>query len=168
MSEGTFITSKGQSVRNDVAYKNSENELIEVGTVRKYYASEALRVSIDSLDLESPKIFDLSNNPERGFGYPYGAIDYFKQKSDIQLNPPEGPQVITEMSRFSSEKPVAESFESFLVSLKHNSETNYYEGVIDIRVWLEGWDADAFDPIFKDLISIQFEFVAVAPNHLFE
>lgn len=167
-SEGTYIVSRGQSFQNKVDFNYSEDEVIEAGTVRKYYASEAMRVAINSEDLSVPKIFDLSNNPTRGFGYPFGAIDYFHKNNNVELIPPNAPLVITEMSEISSEMPVALTFDSYLLSLKENSETNYYEGMIEINIWLEGWDADAFDAILKDLIKIQFEFVAVAPNELFE
>lgn len=156
--EGTYITSKGKYFEPKVDYLNGENELVEAGTVLKQHASEAIRVSFTSDDLDKPKIFDLSNNPNRGFGYKYGALDYYYKAEGVLLTPPEGPEVVTKMSEFDEIDPVALNDTSYLLTLEKNGNDEYYRGNVLVHVWLEGWDADAYDAIYKDIIKIQFEF----------
>ena len=37
-------------------------------------------------------------------------------------------------------------------------DRTYYEGKVTIRIWLEGWDADMFDGVFRDNLKIQLMF----------
>ena len=36
---------------------------------------------------------------------------------------------------------------------------DYYLGNATLNIWIEGWDADAFDAILGDQILIQLEFI---------
>lgn len=164
--EGTYITSLGREFRSQVSYSYSPSETVNEGEVKKHFAKDAMRVSFYNYDDDTTKIFDLSGDEERGFGKPYGAIDYFLKRNQTILNPPEPPKTIYELSTFSEDMPIALTNSSYLITLKDrgNKDINnktLYEGRIKMNIWLEAWDADAFDAILKDELKMQFMFRAV-------
>ena len=166
--EGTFIVSKGVSFKSPVRYLYDENDYVEVGETRKYFASGAVRVATitQTTDGEVVKIFDLSGNEHRGFGKPYGAIAYYNAKRPDNML--EIPTIIHptiyKLSEFDPNGPFAYDDTSHIVSLNEKVEVNgktYYQGNVTINIWLEGWDADLFDAVAKDRIKIQLQFKAV-------
>lgn len=167
---GTYITSEGVMFQSKTTFNYDQNTIIEKDDINKFYARDAMRVSLRDINSNNKaKIFDLSNDQERGYGEVYGALSYLNSFSNQNILPPiDIPNTIYELSKFSNEDPIALSYESRIITLKkdeddRDSKTNkpYYKGSVEMNVWLEGWDADAFDAIYKDMLKMQFTFKAV-------
>ena len=169
---GTFITSEGRTWASDINFLYGPNEEINKGDAKTYYAKDAIRVStverplneFDERDNLITKIFDLSEDEERGFGKTYGSYDYYTKKVGELDLPNNIPNTLYQLTEFSEEGPFAYDNNSHILTLiktdKRGGANNmyYYEGSITLNIWLEGWDADLFDPIFSDHLKIQFEF----------
>lgn len=168
---GTYITSKGLMWEADTSFLYDEELYVLEGEVNKFYAKDAMRVAFVNKNDESneTKIFDLSGNEQRGFGKPYGAIAYLNKMNNENNVAPNAPNTIYELSTFSSTDPIALTHDSRIITLMKSSEQNgnnesFYKGSVVMNVWLEGWDADAFDAIHKDQLKMQFTFKAVLPE----
>lgn len=165
LKEGTYVISKGLNFRSEVRYLYDVNEYVNIGEARTYYASDALRISTN-YNNEIVKIFDLSENEHRGYGKEYGAFDYYNKVTtdDLLILPTEIPHTIYKLSEFSKDGPFSYDEESKIMVLEEIEEINgitYYKGKITLNIWLEGWDADLFDPVIQDRIKIKLQFKAV-------
>lgn len=165
--EGTFIVSRGVNYRIGFDYLYDENVILPKNELKTYYLSEAMRIStISNLEgQEVVKIFDLSGNEHRGFGKPYGAYDFYKKSSGVALElPTEVPPTIYELSKFDPNGPFSYDETSKILKLDEVEEINgtkYYKGKFTMNIWVEGWDADLFNPVINDRIKIQLQFKAV-------
>jgi len=176
---GTYIVSKGVAWRNPIPFFDGPDieDYVQAGTIRTYHARNAVRLSIVELvDDKNPNdlrnqndlrsfILDSSGNPERGYGALFGAYSYFFQKTLIfQDVPKEIPIVSYRLSEMDPFNPYqALDNESLVATLIETNEVDedgktYYQAKIRVNLWVEGWDADAFDSIDKDRIQIQLQF----------
>lgn len=177
---GTYVVSKGVSWRSPHQFFNGPEiaDVVETGEIDTYYADQAIRISINELiddtnpnDLREPEelrnfMFDPSGNPERGYGASFGQFSYFFQRTLIYVNLPTETQTVSyRLSEMDPYNPYqALDNESLVATLQQTElidETRdrpYYQGKIRINIWIEGWDADAFDAVDKDLIKIQLQF----------
>jgi len=164
----TFIISKGVDQVLPVTYLHGPNsdDLRTVGSSYKYYGSDAIRVSSveqspnANYELEDPivKIFDLSENRERGYGKPYGALSYFETVMGLdELSIPAPPETIYELTSF-DEYNIPNNDQSLITFLRQVDDSGYFKAKATINIWIEGWDADAFDVILGDNIKIQLAF----------
>ncbi|MBE0701276.1 MAG: hypothetical protein IH571_06285 [Acholeplasmataceae bacterium] len=181
---GTYVVSRGVNWRSEETfqYGPDENDIVYRGDRNIYYASEAIRFSfIEIKDEEnqldsrledelSTWIYDPSENAERGYGLGYGAFDYYNKRIRIKLNlPHQFPSTSYRLSHFDENNPYqALDNESKIMSLveseeKDNQERTFYKGKVRVNIWVEGWDADAFDPINNDRVKIQLQFKALNP-----
>lgn len=177
---GTYVISKGINWLADSTFQYGEDPIkgiIQAGERTMLYAAEAVRISFIEKQIEenkndkrkeedlNTKIFDLSRYPNRGYGTSYGGLDYYNVKHTAMIAPPLTIQnVVNELSSFLDYNPyIPKNDNSYLIKL---IETNMndpkrgaiYQGKVEMNIWLEGWDADCFDAIFKDKISIQLKF----------
>lgn len=165
--EGTYAVSKGIEFKSPFTYLYDIDEYVYEGEVKKYYAHDALRIATIFLEEEREviKIFDLSNNEHRGYGKVYGAYDYYQKSSGKSLTLPTAiPPTIYELSEFSPNEPFSYDEVSKVMELneiKVVDEKTYYHGNLTINIWLEGWDADLFDPVIYDRLKIKLQFKAV-------
>jgi len=156
--KGTFVTSRGNNWTNNIPFENGTG-IIPAGTNRLYYASHAVRISNESPNPDHRFIYDVSEDRYRGFGKIFGAYDYFRRSLGVELTIPEPPEnEIFRLSRFSAlQNDIAIDKDSLLAQLDLISQDNgiyIYQGMTRINIWLEGWDADAFDPILDDRLLI--------------
>lgn len=162
--EGTFVISKGVDFVSPVTYLYDIDEYVYKGQLKRYFAQDGLRIATIYQD-EEAKIFDLTGNEHRGYGKPYGAHDYYKKYTGINLTiPSEIPTTIYTLSEFSLDSPFSYDDISKIMELNDVEiidGVKYYTGKVTIKIWLEGWDADIFDPILKDRIKIKLQFKAV-------
>lgn len=166
--EGTYVVSRGVQFKSPVTFLYDIDDTVHAGEIRTYYASKAVRIAtITEVDgKQKIKIFDLSGDEHRGYAKPYGAISYFNTVSPAKIVLPEeeGPETIYKLSEFEENAPFALDDTSHILSLTETMNVNgktYYYGKVTINIWLEGWDADLFDPVLKDRIKIQLQFKAV-------
>lgn len=180
---GTYILSKGVIWINPTRFLNGpdQDDWVEAGQIDRYYASHAMRISITERineeneldtrtinDLKPTFIFDPSNDPVRSYGQPIGAFSYFFQRTRwwIEL-PTEKPVVSYRLSETDPFDPYQaldnESWVATLVptGLFNEKDEEYYATKMSVNIWVEGWDADAFDAIDRDQVKIQIQFKAL-------
>ena len=162
--EGTFVVSRGVEFVSPVTYLYDLGQYIYEGQAKRYYAHDAFRIAT-IFNEEEAKIFDLSGNEHRGYGKPYGAHDYYQKVTGTILEIPEiVPSTIYQLSEFSPDSPFSYDDRSKIMELNDIEiidGVKYYSGKVTIKLWLEGWDADLFDPILRDRIKIKLQFKAV-------
>lgn len=185
--DGTYVVSRGVSWRADSTFQNGPDpvhDVVRTGDRMTMYASEAIRVGFveekvewNYLDFRSPtellsKIFDLSENQERGYGFPYGGVSYFNSKHKIQLTPPdEKPATVYQLTEFDDEQnpyvPLSrhsEILEMVITDQQDEKGNPYYLGKVIVNIWLEGWDVDCFNAIYADSLRIRLKFRSGNPN----
>ncbi|MFA7588931.1 MAG: hypothetical protein WCY22_01070 [Acholeplasmataceae bacterium] len=178
---GTYVVSRGIAWEAPIDFTYAPNDEVKAKEVRTYYASNAIRMAfIEEIDETNPLddrdeselirfIYDPSENEERGFYKQYGALNYYiKRVGSMQSVPIEIPNTSYRLSRIASGPPMALDNESQVLNLVRTDMINergryFYQGKLTINVWVEGWDADAFDSIIRDRVKIQFEFRALMP-----
>lgn len=188
-SPGTFVVSRGVNWRASTTFINGPDmsDIVEEGQEGIYHASDAVRIGIKELkdpentlderdenDLET-LIFDPSENPDRGYGKAYGAFSFFIAKTGLQSFrlPSEKPETIYQLTQFAPFNPyIPLNDDSLIAELLPTDEEDeegrpYLKGKVRVSVWIEGWDADAFDAIAKDRIKIQLEFKAGYKNGIY-
>jgi len=180
VTEGTFVVSRGINWRADNTFINGpdlENDIITTGQRMMFYGSEAIRLSfVEEKDENNPLdyrennelikfIFDPSGDEERGYGKEYGAISYFKVKTNQEVNIPESfPNNLYNLTAFDESNPyVPLNNDSKIMELIKTIDKDpegrvYYRGKVRVNIWLEGWDTDCFNSIFNDIIRVQLQF----------
>lgn len=157
------------------ANDNAASALVTSGTILTS-STTAARVSIDPVIgsslastpvYELPELLDadpvgvLTNSralPVDSYGAtPFGAASYWVAKGNTAIVPGvlTLPTTITSVST-----PV-----TLLTLVNSGAEitgfpTGYYYGKVTVRVWLEGWDADAYDAIFSRDLTVALGFNA--------
>ncbi|MFU8792881.1 MAG: hypothetical protein ACNA7K_02550 [Acholeplasmataceae bacterium] len=182
---GTYVVSRGVRWVSKHTFLNGpgEEDIVNQGDEGIYYGSEAIRISIEeikaeenALDIRGDEafrtiIYDPSENPSRGYGTFYGAYHYFMISTGNTFFslPPYRPDILYRLTTFEPYDPyqaqdndslVAELIESDMIDDEGNI---YYIGKIRVNVWIEGWDADAFDAIHRDRIKMQLQFKSGKP-----
>ena len=178
--DGTYVISKGINWQADSTFINGEdpvNDVIKAGDRHVFYAAEAIRIGFveekveenkndERVDLNS-KIFDLSRNPLRGYGTSYGSLNYYNSKHNSSFTPPITTQiVVNELSSFDKYNPyVPLDDKSYVLRMIETDDIDsfgetYYVGKVQMNIWIEGWDADCFDAIYRDVLTIKLKFKA--------
>ncbi len=175
---GTYIISRGVRWRSDQTFVYDElGNMIERGQDETYYAKDAVRLSLIELnddtndsderneeDLER-WIFDPSGNENRGYGKSYGAYAYFVAKTQFYIDPTDNLQEVRyHLTEPDPRNPYqALDNDSIVSNLQDTGEVDengkaIYRSKLRITLWIEGWDADAFDAIDGDRLKVQLEF----------
>jgi hypothetical protein len=178
-ANGTYVVSEGKNFKPSINYlEDSENN----GTEGIRYASNAVYASFDSDGFANPLFVNFDKNPLRGYGYPYGAIDYYNKKSNNTITAPATPSAFTNAVYATTNSTYTKGFTTFtaengvqfatnnntLVSqLTYSNQDKCYYGYTVMRLWVEGWDGDCFDAIYSDKIKAQlnFEFAIIKNNN---
>ena len=176
---GTYVVSRGVSWVAKYEFQNGPNptDIIEKGNRDTYYASEATRISVneenDQLNVLDTRpqddlknfLFDPSGNPERGYGVSYGAYSYFRAHTLYFIRLPETMPVVSyRLTTFDPGNPyIALNDDSQVATMIATEDVNedgkiIYRAKVRINIWVEGWDADAFDSIEDDRVLIQLQF----------
>lgn len=179
---GTFVVSRGVQWQAKHTYQFGPNEedIVEKNEINTHYASDAIRIGTveqkdesNVLDLREDSelktfIFDPSENESMSVGKLYGATDYFKQHvGSLPLFPTDYPVTSYRLSEISPSNPYqALDNESLIMTLQPTGRyasngKEIYQGKVLINIWIEGWDANAYDAIANDRIKIQLEFKAL-------
>lgn len=176
---GTYVLSRGVPWIAKHTFLNGPEltDVVQQGSLGIYYAKNSVRMAfieqVDEFnenDLRDEEeliryIFDPSEDPIRGFGKNYGAFSYFFHHTLIYMSlPREFPHTSYRLSRMDPNNPYqALDDESLIASLQITNQVDdrgrtYYSGKVRINIWIEGWDADAFDAITDDILRIQLQF----------
>jgi hypothetical protein len=178
---GTFVKSRGTFWIANETFQNgpSQSDMITIGSIDRYYASDAIRIGIKELiDDTNPLdereeselqnlIYDSSENEDRGFGKTFGAYNYFFKRTLIYLYLPEVFPVTTyRLSQMDPNNPYqALDNNSLVANLQETTQIDdndkvYHQAKVRINVWIEGWDPDSLDAIDRDIVRIQLQFKA--------
>lgn len=178
--QGTFVVSRGVYWMANETFMNgpSTGDVVTKGSIDKYYSAHAIRIGIRELiDYENPLdtrtnttslaslIFDPQEDPTRGYGVTYGAFDYFFRRARIYMNVPSvKPDTTYRLTEMDPNNPYqALNNNSLIATLQPTLLTDQqgkiiYQAKVRINIWVEGWDADAFDAIENDTVKIQLQF----------
>ncbi len=177
-NSGTYIISRGVNWRSDQTFVyGADGTVINKGDELIYYASDAVRLSFveqvddhNELDIRNDEnlmrwIFDPSGDEMRGYGKDYGAFAYFVEKTHYYLYQTELIQEVKyHLTNPDPRNPYqALDNDSIVTNLQDTGLVNedgksIYQGKLKITLWIEGWDADAFDAIDGDRLKIQLQF----------
>ncbi len=188
-ANGTFVISNGVvwTSKHDFWYGPEKEDMIFKGDKNTYYAKDSIRVAITELKDENNLndirlddelnqfIFDPSGDELRGYGKPYGAYSYFVERARYLIGLPNTTQEVSyRLTEIDSSNPYqALDNDSLVAVLQETGEMNekektIYRGKVRINIWLEGWDADAFDAIENDRVKIQLQFKALIPPEILD
>ena len=178
---GTFVASKGVEFRSSIDYEYAPGEMRFSMVPYTYYAKDAIRFAFNEIKLSNPNdtrleselnsfIYDPTENPERGYGKPYGAISYVNKTKVLNVKVPTTvPDTLYKLSEFSVNNPyIPLDTSSRIVKMYRTEEVDFenkvlYQGKFALSIWLEGFDADMFDPVYNDTLMFQFEFRTATP-----
>lgn len=180
--DGTYVISKGVNWKSDTTFINGEDPIADIIKIEErevFYAAEAIRVGFVEQKIETnlydlrneseleTTIFDLSRIPTRGYGVKYGNLDYYNKKMNTNIEPPSEVQnVVTKLSEFDEYNPYKPLDDnSFILRMMETNTQDtkgdtYYIGKVELNIWIEGWDADCFDAIYRDRLTIKLKFQA--------
>ncbi len=176
-SNGTYVISRGVEWTSKETFQYGPNQYVNEGDTNTYYSSDAVRLSFNEqhneyneLDQRSSVelthwIFDPSGDQTRGYGERYGAYSYFVERTRYHITIPSAkPGVMYELSELNPRNPYEVlSNSSKVATLQDTGIVNQdglpiYQGKLRVSIWIEGWDADAFDAIDGDTLKIQLQF----------
>lgn len=176
---GTYVVSRGVSWVSNYDFQNGplETDMVYKGDRDTYYASDAIRISVneenDQLNLLDQRssdelksfLFDPSGNPDRGYGLSYGAYSYFVARTRYHIWLPTTTQDVSyRLTQFDPDNPyIAVDDDSQVATMVATEDVNIsgktiYRAKVRVNIWIEGWDADAFDSIEDDRVLIQLQF----------
>lgn len=163
---GTYIQSQGIDWQAPIDYQGKDR-FIEAGTIERYYAKDAIRIGVRNEDEGINFIYDVSEQPQYGYGLPIGANDFAKRAVYYQFPDPDPliPGIMRyKLTEFHPLQPdIAmdkQSLVSKLARISSEDGVTTYQGKATITIWLEGWDPDCIDAIIRDRIVIQLRFRA--------
>ena len=178
---GTFVVSQGVrwTSKYDFWYGPNEEDIILKGEDDVYHVSDSIRISVieikddqieyDQRDKEDYQkiIYDPSGDALRGYGVPYGQYSYWIARTRYYKNlPTETQEVSYRLTTIDPLNPYqALDNESLVAVLQETGTVNesgksIYRGKVRINIWIEGWDADAFDAVEHDRLKIQLQIKA--------
>lgn len=176
---GTYVVSRGVSwvAKYDFLNGPLPTDVVRRGDRDTYYASDTIRISVNEendqlnpLDTRSENelksfLFDPSGNAERGYGFAYGAYSYFVANTRYYIDlPTQIPEVSYRLTEFDPTNPyIALNDDSQVATMVPTEYVNedgkpIYRAKVRINIWIEGWDADAFDSVENDRVLIQLQF----------
>lgn len=155
----------------DISY--GDNQILKQGTIMKANLSSALRVSIQEKSSETLNIFEKygseeninvafdSNKETATFNNTTGfggfAVDYYEAIMNKTLTVPtdRGDIIINENHTTDTKiaKAVTQNTNDLGVDATFTKGTK-----VKVRVWLEGWDGEAFNAIHSGKVSLTFNF----------
>jgi len=186
-ANGTFVISQGVmwTSKHDFWYGPEAEDIILKGEEDLYYASDSVRVAVIELkDETNPNdlrqendlkkfIFDPSGDELRGYGVPYGQFSYYFQSTRHHISLPQTTQEVSyRLTEIDPYNPYQALDNDSLIAILQDTQTvneagkSVYQGKVRINIWIEGWDADAFDSIENDRLKIQLQFKALIPPQI--
>jgi len=175
----TSLSSDPIEWKSDASFKNSQGVDLKPGDVVTYYAANSARMSFYSIDFDDEEVdykfvYEL---PEGAYGEGFSALyGNKKQGTDAQENgtvsyynakhitgritPGDvlAVKLVETKSSFLYQTPIAR------IPNDTKDKAGYYYTAVEIRIWLEGWDADNIDAIIQSQIRAQIQFTTEFPT----
>ncbi|MGI6728741.1 MAG: hypothetical protein ACOX5P_00535 [Bacilli bacterium] len=175
----TSLTSNPIEWKSDANFQNSQGVDLKPGDVVTYYAANAARMSFYSIDFDDEEVdykfvYEL---PEGAYGEGFsalygnkkqgakaqenGTVSYYNAKHITGRITPEdvsAVELVETQSSFLSQTPIAR------IPNDTQDDAGYYYTAVEIRIWLEGWDADNIDAIIQSQIKAQIQFTTEQPT----
>lgn len=158
ITNNTGILSNPIAWKADATFHNSKGTLITAGEVVNYNVANAVRMSFASGDnvivYELP---DSENNTAQGTTPQIpGAVEYYNVKHSLNPLSIEGVRLAETITSFVGAPAI--------VTLPtENPVDNYYQAIITVRIWIEGWDSDCIDALMNKNLTINLQFSTIKP-----
>lgn len=101
------------------------------------------------------------NHFQGATGVLHGQWDYLAKRGVIIWNAATDGAVIsdpTTQSLFAAKATNSATLSADVGNIALTPNGTYYEGTVTVRIWIEGWDADAYDSIFNTLLEVNLTF----------
>lgn len=151
---------------SDASFTNAKGVAVAEGTSTKYFAADAARISFSDDDATAPTmvIYEaptsdtntvLDNTPIEN-----GSVNYYFVKTGEN---PTGFATTTIPSSITAGLEVVpeegENLPLVLTLSADVAEDGFYYGILNVRVWIEGWDPDCFNSILNDILRVNLHFI---------
>lgn len=178
---GSGLSSNPVAWTADASFTNAKGVPISASTGSKnYFIANAARLSINS-STNDTLVYELPNEAYgTGTDVQYGntvlndnpilngGVHYYNQKNGLNSDTTNNHENYTGLKYYEAE--VAKSITTFvnqdpiLVLSDVAEEDGYYYGIIDVRIWVEGWDPDCFDALLNSTLKIDLQFTTKQPT----
>jgi hypothetical protein len=178
LSPETTMTGNRIEWVSDAIFTNGRGKQITVGQKVPYYVANAARLSVDDGDGEGEifvyelpdgtlgdeiDLLEFGNTAHSSLEDKHkpisdGAVNYYNRKHSLNPISTNGVTLAPAKTSFLGAYPVA-------VIKEVNPETGYFETSVTVRIWIEGWDADAIDALLtsNSHISVKLQFTTTEP-----
>ena len=153
----TLNSGVGNSWEPEVTFTNSKGVEVAAGANKTYFASDAARVSITDTKNSTTVVYEnpesasntvLSNNEPNWTG---GAHAYYQKITQVVLSE-------TFSTHKAAKTEVAVPVDAVAMFTETPDSEGYYTADITVRIYIEGFDAEAFNSILSGMIKVGLQF----------
>jgi len=174
---GSKLSSDPVAWTADASFTNAKGiEISAASGSKNYYIANAARLSINS-STNGTLVYELPNEAYgTGTDSEYGntvlnttpilngGVHYYNQKNGLVSTesgytglPYQDAITAASVQTFINQGPI--------LTLSSTAETDgYYYGIIEVRIWVEGWDPDCFDALLNSTLKIDLQFTTKKPT----
>lgn len=174
---GSKLSSDPVAWTADASFTNAKGIEISASTGSiNYFIANAARLSINS-STNGTLVYELPNQAYgTGTDSEYGntvlnttpilngGVHYYNQKNGLVSTesgytglPYQDAITAASVQTFINQGPI--------LTLSSTAETDgYYYGIIEVRIWVEGWDPDCFDALLNSTLKIDLQFTTKQPT----
>ncbi|MGI6728743.1 MAG: hypothetical protein ACOX5P_00545 [Bacilli bacterium] len=174
---GSKLSSDPVAWTADASFTNAKGiEISAASGSKNYYIANAARLSINS-STNDTLVYELPNEAYgTGTDVQYGntvlndnpilngGVHYYNQKNGLVSTesgytglPYQDAITAASVQTFINQGPI--------LTLSSTAETDgYYYGIIEVRIWVEGWDPDCFDALLNSTLKIDLQFTTKQPT----
>lgn len=159
----------GVAWTSDVAFTSAKGSAVASNTPGTYYAKDAARVSLTGGTSGAPVtvVYEEADSASNAYlggvtdedfttaAYDKGGISYFKAKTGLALG--AAYQNINLVDTQSADLATKTN----LIALAKEGSAEYHTASVVVRIWIEGWDLNAFNPILKSKLTVKLEFKSI-------
>lgn len=170
--DGVVLSGGTKSWTPDVDFVGASGSGVVAGTPITVNAYDAARVSVTGLLMDgnaldaapesgSSTTFIYKTSQTETFGdLTKGAVAYWNAvNTGTSTDITTGPNTTDFAAAIAAKNTGASGLADQVITLTETgSSTGIYKGAVRVRVWIEGWDADAYNSIFDAALTVMLQF----------